>query len=306
MDKLDLSLLDWPVKENIRQIEISGLKIGGNKALSFMKENNNHFKPVFAIEIPYIVDSSYPEILRKEWGICDESGCCTEEDFCKKAQDSCADIVSVKFNLTEENVDKKIEEVKSFLKNVLSKITKPLILRGANNDAVDLKLLPVLAEFAPKECIISFAQDTTYEKIVTYTAKYNHILVLRSPIDINLAKELNILSIDKGQNADRILIDPDMGGLGYGLDYGYSIIEKIKQAAFDGDKMLNMPVIAFIGEESYRAKEAKSDTFSKNWGSFDERAVMWEISGASAMISAGADIVVLWNPKSVQVIKGLL
>ena len=90
-----MSLLDWPVKENIRQIEISGLKIGGNKALSFMKENNNRFKPVVAIEIPYIVDSSYPEILRKEWGICDESGCCTEEDFCKKAQDSCADIVSV-------------------------------------------------------------------------------------------------------------------------------------------------------------------------------------------------------------------
>ena len=97
-----------------------------------------------------------------------------------------------------------------------------------------------------------------------------------------------------------------MGGLGYGLDYGYSIIEKIRQAAFDGDTMLNMPVIAFIGEESYRAKEAKSDTFAQNWGQFSERSVMWEISAASAMISAGANIVVLWNPKSIEVLKGIV
>ena len=194
----------------------------------------------------------------------------------------------------------------SVLLNTLSKIQKPLILRGANNDSVDLKLLPLLAEFAPKECIISFAQESTYEQIVPIVAKYNHILVLRSPIDINLAKELNILSIDKGMHPDRILIDPDMGGLGYGLDYGYSIIEKIRQAAFDGDTMLNMPVIAFIGEESYRAKEAKSDTFSAQWGDYKERAAMWEIAGASAMISAGADIVVLWNPKSVEAITSLL
>ena len=130
--------------------------------------------------------------------------------------------------------------------------------------------------------------------------------MLRSPIDINLAKELNILAIDKGMSPDKILIDPDTGGLGYGLDYGYSIVEKIRLAAFDGDEMLNMPIIVFIGEESYRAKEAKSDTFDKNWGNFENRSAMWEISGAVSMISAGANIVVLQNPKSVKAIKGLI
>ena len=181
-----------------------------------------------------------------------------------------------------------------------------MILRGANNNSIDVKLIPVLAQNAPKESIIAFADEETYEQIVPYVTKYNHILVLRTPIDINLAKELNILSIDKGMRPERILIDPDMGGLGYGLDYGYSIIEKIKQAAFDGDTMLNMPIIAFIGEESYRAKEAKTDSFEKNWGDYQERSSMWEISGASAMISAGADIVVLWNPDSIKVLKGII
>ena len=112
----------------------------------------------------------------------------------------------------------------------------------------------------------------------------------------NLSKGVKVLVTDRSVDVD----------LALNIDYGYSIIEKIRQAAFDGDTMLNMPVIAFIGEESYRAKEAKSDTFSEQWGDYKEREAMWEIAVASAMISAGADIVVLWNPKSVEALKSLL
>ena len=297
MDKLDLA---FNIRERIRETRLENIKIGGNSARSFMRENNNCANPVIAIEIPYIIDNSYPEVLKDSWA------CQNIQQMLEQADNSAADIISVKFNLNEDNIDKNLNEVENFLKNTLSKIKKPLILRGANNDTVDLKLLPFLAQNAPKQCIISFAQESTYEQIVPIVAKYNHLLVLRSPIDINLAKELNILSTDKGIEPEKILIDPDMGGLGYGLDYGYSIIEKIRQAAFDGDTMLNMPIIAFIGEESYRAKEAKSDTFDCQWGDYKERASMWEIAGASAMISAGADIVVLWNPQSVKAIKSLL
>ena len=297
---MDKSLLSFDIKEKIRETKLGNLKIGGASARSFMRENDNIAKPLVAIEIPYTIDNTYPEVLQTVWG-CDKA-----EQMLEKASKSEADIISIKFNLTEDNIDNCISDIAIFLKNNVSKISKPIILRGANNDAVDLKLLPFLAQNAPKQCIISFAQESTYEQIVPVVAKYNHLLVLRSPIDINLAKELNILSIDKGIAPENILIDPDMGGLGYGLDYGYSIIEKIRQAAFDGDTMLNMPIIAFIGEESYRAKEAKSDTFDSQWGDYKERAAMWEISGACAMISAGADIVVLWNPQSVQAIKSLL
>ena len=294
MDKLDLS---FKIKEKIRETKLDNLTIGGCSARSFMEENNNKTQPLIAIEFPYFVDNTYPEVLKKQWNAT------TPEQMLKTAEACEADIISVKFNIQENDIDKNLESIKLFFNKTLSKVQKPLILRGANNDAVDLKLLPFLAENAPKECIISFAQESTYEQIVPVAAKNNHIIVLRSPIDINLAKELNILSVDKGIAPERILIDPDMGGLGYGLDYGYSIIEKIRQAAFDGDTMLNMPIIAFIGEESYRAKEAKSDTFNSQWGNYEERAAMWEISGAAAMISAGADIVVLWNPQSVKALK---
>ncbi len=281
MNNLDLS---FSCKEKIRKTEFAGLSLGGDSSVPFVNENGNETKPLIALEFLYsskdLIDN-----LQKE---------------------NKADIISIKFDILEDELENKLEEIKKFLteqKELISK--KPLILRGANNNEIDKKLIPVLCEFAPNESIIAFADEMTYEGIVPFVLKHNHILVLRTPIDINLAKELNILTTDKGLSPERILIDPDMGGLGYGLDYGYSIIERIRQAAFEGDKMLNMPIIAFIGEESYRAKEAKSDTFSENWGKFDERSVMWEISGACAMISAGANIVVLWNPKSVEVLKGM-
>lgn len=290
--------LKYSIKEKIRSISIGSQIIGNDTSFSFMKENENVAKPLIAIEMLYIQDASYPEILRRQW---------TENitDNIIRADKSNADIISIKFNIAESDFEKEKGNIVSFINDIHKYTKKPVILRGANNTAIDLKLIPLLAK-SKTPSIIAFAEEETYEKIVPYVIQNSHILVLRTPIDINIAKELNILSTDKGLPPDRILIDPDMGGLGYGLDYGYSIIEKIRQAAFDGDTMLNMPIIAFIGEETYRAKEAKSDTFDKQWGEYNKRATMWEISGATAMITAGANIVVLWNTDSVNAIKGVL
>ena len=121
-------------------------------------------------------------------------------------------------------------------------------MRGANNKNVDKILLPFLSGLAPQDTIIAFADDSTYDEIATAAVANNQILVLRSPIDINLAKELNILAKDKGMSLDRLLIDPDMGALGYGLDYGYSIVEKIKLSAFEGDALLNMRIMTDISQ----------------------------------------------------------
>lgn len=290
---MDVTDLNFDIKQKIRETNLGNLTIGGGSSFPFLKENNNVAKPLFAIEIPYVFDKSYPEVLKSAWG----SG--NLKDIITKAESSSVDMISIKFNITLEYLEKEQKTLKLFLTEFLKSVKKPLILRGANNNEVDLKLIPFLCENAPKESIIAFADENTYEQIVPIASKYNHILVLRSPIDINLAKEFNILSIDKGMMPERILIDPDMGGLGYGLEYGYSIIEKIKCSAFDGDNMLNMPIIAFIGEESYKAKEAKSNAFDKCWGCYDLRSTLWELSSASAIATAGADIVVLWNPLNI-------
>lgn len=287
-------------KLTIREVNFNGAKIGGDLSVSFMREFGNETKNFFALEIPYIVEEGLPEILKKIW---QDKNIFERIEF---ANNTKCDFISIKFNISEDELKISIKKILNELEDIFKTAEKPLILRGANNKNIDKELLPQLAKYAPKRSIIAFGDDVTYEEIAVESAKRGHILVLRSPIDINIAKELNILARDKGMKLENVLIDPDMGSLGYGLDYGYSIVEKIRCCAFGGDDLLNLPIIVFAGEEAFKAKEAKSNKFEKKWGEYAQRAIMWEIATAAPMISAGANIVVLWHPTSIATLKEVL
>lgn len=224
----------------------------------------------------------------------------------KNAEDNVnADFIAIKFNLTLKDFEQQFEYIKKTVE-ILNSMTKPLILRGMNNEKFDIQLLNFLANNVKKTSIIAFAQETNYRDIIPTIINTKHKIVLRTPIDINLAKELNILSLDMGLPKDKILIDTDTGGLGYGLDYGYSMIEKVKLEALKGDEMLDFPIISFIGEEVYKAKELKSDNFDKNWGDLSKRIDLWEIAAASSIIAANANIVVVWNKNTVETLNEVL
>lgn len=273
---------------SIRTVNLSKLNIGGEDFLNF--------KPLFCLELSiYNPDENF-RIVKDFYKTTDRM------KLVQMAQATDCDILGLKFNIEDET---QIEEACRILKNLLPEITKPLMIRGVNNDGIDSILLPALTKILDRESIVAFADENTYKSIVPVVVEGGHILVLRSPIDINLAKELNILSSDLGQPLDKILIDTDIGGLGYGLEYGYSIMEKVKLEGFNGDDYLNMPLISFVTEESLKTKEAKSDTYSKSWGNLDERAKIFELSSASAVAAAGANVVVLNNPDSVRIMKGL-
>lgn len=221
------------------------------------------------------------------------------DEIIKKAQDIDCDVLSLKFNV--ESVED-ISEAKALLAKILPSISKPLMIHGSENEGIDKILLPELIKILERECIISYASENTYKEIVPDIIKNGHYLVLKSPIDINLCKELNILAAELGLPLDKIIIDTDIGGLGYGLDYGYSIMEKIK---LEDDEYLNMPMISFAADESLKTKEAKSDTFSESWGNLQSRALMFEIASAAAVKAAGASIIVLHHPESIKAMRGL-
>ena len=155
-------------------------------------------------------------------------------------------------------------------------------------------------------CLIGPVEEDTYKEIVPSCRDNDHCIIARTPIDVNLAKQLNILITELNFNPDRIIMDPNMGGLGYGLDYAYSVVEKIRLAAYEGDKMLNMPIIVFAGEEAWRAKEAKSDISDKSWGDTAVRSAIWESLTASSMLMVGADIVIMRYPPSIENISQFL
>lgn len=195
------------------------------------------------------------------------------------------DIIGLKI---EEEADKEV------LKRLLPRIKKPVMLRCTGDDTTDKELMPEFIELLDKESIIAYVNENTYKSILPFVIKGGHKLVIRTPIDINLAKEMNILCSDEGQPLDKIIIDTDIGGLGYGFEYGYSIMEKIKLEG-ENDKYLNMPLISFAAEETAKTKEARDEKL----------AVFLEISSASGVKAAGADYIVLTKPEVLQTMKEL-
>jgi acetyl-CoA decarbonylase/synthase complex subunit delta len=103
---------------------------------------------------------------------------------------------------------------------------------------------------------------------------------------------------------DRVIMDPTTGALGYGIEYTYSVMERLRLAALTGDSMTQQPMICTVGEEAWRSKECKvNEGVPKAWGDWQRRGIVWEVSTATALINSGADIVVLRHPESVRLIK---
>lgn len=273
-----------------------------------MFEFNSKVKNIFGLEIPVEITENYSCVLKDYWGDALASPVKLFDAAQKKALELECSFLSLYFNSIEpQDTDKQalLNKYKKILGEILAICKIPLMIKLSANANWDVEILQALTGVLDREVIISPVQALNYKEIIRLTrgSGFNHYFVMRTPIDINLTKELNILSIDEGVEKNRILIDPDMGCIGYGIDYGYSIIERICLARKGGDSMLDMPIIVYAGEESYRAKESKSCDFLPSWGDLEPRAKMWEISTAASLVAAGANAVVCWHPQVVKVLK---
>lgn len=261
--------------------------------------------PAFALEILVNIRENFPKPLMDFWG---KDTVFNAIDWFKKAQDTAlkvgATYISVYFNI-EDNLDNISANVALF-EDIQKNAKLPLIIRGTGQKSFDAMFIPKLIEKVNKPSIVAFAQDLNYEKIVNSILKSPFKdairLVLRAPIDINLTKELNVLCADLGLNPENIIMDTDTGCVGMGIDYGYSIMERICLARAAGDSALSAPIIVFSGEESFKSKESKSDDFKDSRGSLKTRFCTVEAATTMALICAGADILVCQNPETISTI----
>lgn len=266
-------------------------------------------KPEFALEFLIKIKENFPKPLTELWG---EDVVCNPllwfDAIQKKAENIGAAHISVYFNIDDDFA--KIDENVELFEKIQANARLPLIIRGTGQKSFDAVFLPKLIEKVNKFSIIAFAQDLNYEPIVKSILKSPKAsdirLVLRAPIDINLTKELNILCADLGFDPENIIMDTDTGCVGMGLDYGYSIIERLKIAKKEGDRVLNPPIIVFSGEESFKSKESKSDDFNDTRGSLKTRSSAIEIATSTALLCAGADIIVCQNPETIATLCSLL
>jgi acetyl-CoA decarbonylase/synthase complex subunit delta len=194
------------------------------------------------------------------------------------------------------------------VKAVLGATGLPLIVFGPGQAELDNTLLVAVAEAAKGErLLLGICEDKNYRTIVATAMANGHLVNARTPMDVNLAKQLNILISDMGLPLDRIVMDPTTGALGYGIEYGYSVMERLRLAALQGDSMTQLPMLVTPGFEAWKTKEAKvGEGVPEAWGDWQERAINWETLTAVALLESGADIVVLRHPESVKRVKAAI
>jgi len=214
-----------------------------------------------------------------------------------------ADMICLRLlSVHPDGTNRSPEEAGKTVEAILKAIDVPLIIFGANSLEKDADVIKHVAEVAAgKNCLIGKAQEKNYKTIAAAAMAYDHHLLALSNLDINLAKQLNILLGQVGVPQEKIVIDTMGAALGYGLEYSYSVIERVRGAALkQNDATVQMPIIADIGIESWKAKESKvSESEQPTWGNAEERGIMWEVTTAISMLMAGADTFIMRHPAAV-------
>jgi acetyl-CoA decarbonylase/synthase complex subunit delta len=194
-------------------------------------------------------------------------------------------------------------------KKVAAAVEVPLIVWGSSNLEKDTEVLKMIAEECSEEkLILGPVEEGNYKVLGAAALAYGHTIAASSPIDINLAKQLNILLGNLGVPDERILVDPTVASLGYGLEYCYSVMERDRMAALtQEDERLQFPVVCNLGKEVWKVKEAKmGEEEAPLLGDPLKRGVLLEAMTALLLLLAGGDILIMRHPEAVVLIRGFV
>jgi len=288
----------------------------GEKAVTFGGENVLPFhafegtapnRPVIAIEIQDVPPTDWAEAVKKQY----EAVSSDPVTWAKYCQDELkARAIALRLVGTHpDRENRSPEDAAKTVKDVLAAIQVPLIILGSNHAEKDASVLVACAEAAKdKNCIIGKAQEANYKTIAAAAMANNHKIVAMSELDINLSKQLNILISQMGFEKERIITDPMCSALGYGLEYTYSVMERIRLAALtQNDATMQPPLLGDVGMYAWKVKEANaSEADLPHWGVQEERGIAWEAETAAALLISGAELLIMRHPRAIRTIETLI
>jgi acetyl-CoA decarbonylase/synthase complex subunit delta len=281
--------------------------IGGESTLPFLGfEGQNPNPPQVAVEVwNRNPGEEWSAVVTGAWGdVLSDPAL-----WAKQAEAAGADLICLRFFTTDaEGARITAKAARETLRCVLEATKLPIIVLGPGQAELDNEVLVACAEEgAGEKLVLGPCEDKNYRTIVAAAMANGHLVTAKTPMDVNLAKQLNILVHDMGMPMERIILDPTTGALGYGIEYGYSVMERLRLAALQGDGMTQLPMLVTPGEEAWRAKEARTgEGVPAAWGDWQTRAINWETMTAGALVESGADVVVLRHPETVRRIKQLV
>lgn len=282
------------------------LTLGGETTLPFLHfEGSIPHRPALAIEIRDRKPDDWSSILLETWGEAMESPAA----WAKAAEEAGADLIYLVLSLTtadgEENTP---ENVRRVVREVLDATGLPLAVAGPGQADIDNELIvPVAEEAEGERILLGICEEGNYRTIVAAALANNHLVQSKTPMDVNLSKQLVILINDMGIPLERIVMDPTTGALGYGIEYGYSVMERLRLAALQGDSMTQQPMLVNPGAEAWKVKESKvGEGVPESWGDWQNRALEWEALTASSLVQSGADILILRHPETLKRVKAMI
>jgi len=221
-----------------------------------------------------------------------------------------AEIIALQLKSADPNgMNKDVEDVIKSVVDVINSIDVPMIVWGCNNTEKDAVLLRRVAEVCEgKNVAIGPVDEKNYKQIGAMAIGYNQVVIASSPIDVNLAKQLNILLGNLGVSDEKIVVDPTTGGLGYGLEYSYSVIERNRMAALtQEDVKLQYPIVCNLAHEVWKTRETRlKREDDPKLGDEKKRSVLMEAITAMTLLLAGADIVIMRHPEGIKLVKGMI
>lgn len=220
-----------------------------------------------------------------------------------------AEIICLMLKSTDPNgMDRDPEEAVKVVEAVSAAVDVPLIVWGTTSEEKDAVLLRRVAEVSEgKNLVVGPVAEKNYKQIGAMAIGYGQVVAASSPIDVNLAKQLNILLGNLGVQDDKIIIDPTTGGLGYGLEYTYSVMERDRMAALtQEDVKLQYPIVCNLAQEIWKSREARlTKEEDPKLGDEKKRAVLLEAVSAMSLLVAGADIVIMRHPDAISLVREL-
>lgn len=280
------------------------LTIGGASAMPFhFFEGDMPNRPLVAMEVFDAPSEKYPPVLRAFFGDLVENPAAMAQVCVEKYG---ADMISVRLDATHpERGGRSPEDAVRVVKSVLEAVSVPLIITGHNHfESVNETMKAVAKAFAGENLLLNWVEQNNYRTIAGAALAFGHSLVAQSPIDVNIAKQLNILLTNMDAPTSKIVIDPMTGAMGYGIEYSYSVMERIRLTAFGGDAMLAQPMIVSPGAECAKIKEFKApENAFPAWGDLAKRAALWEYATAATLSNAGADLLIMYHPEAAMRLK---
>lgn len=275
--------------------------IGGATTLPFLHfEGKTPNRPIIAMEVLDRAPEEWPAPLLEPFAdvVADPAAWASKCVDAYGAEMICVRLIGAH----PDEGNRSPEECAAVVKAVLEAVSVPIIIWGSGHPDKDNEVMPRCSEVtAGENCLLGTATQDNYKTMTAACLADGHKLITEAPIDINIQKQVNILVSDMGLSLSRIVMYQATGGLGYGMEYAYSIMERTRLAALNGDRMLSMPMLAVVGSESWKAKEAKTpEEVMPEWGPLAQRGPLWEAMTANCFLHGGTDLLVMWHPAAVE------